>query len=286
MEKIRSPHKAKRMLVKDKKAYVETVGKGDMPALQEVMAQKDGTGTVVRIFLGATSCMPLRALSYVASAARVAQNIPCEQLQIISVNKLGEQINKVPLAESQRQSRILATLGSYLIRGFMPEIAGKTVFAEEAHIEDVERFVPLVETVMQVAPALHRSLQDKGAKHGGNFIAYSAAHVVNQDTSLLELEPISEMSPVNDVQRIVTVGCQQERTFYDLRMMMRSLADASKLIPSVQVFTHHVSPPYYTARHGEQSLEDALANGVSLDTIGDTAAARDMKHFVNSLGGM
>lgn len=67
---------------------------------------------------------------------------------------------------------------------------------------------------------------------------------------------------------------------------MRSLADASELVPAAQVFTHHVSPPYYTARHGEQSLEDALANGVNLDAIGDTAATRDMKHFVKSLGDM
>lgn len=286
MEKIRSPHKLKRTLIKDKKAYVETVGKEDMTALQEVLGQSGDKGTVVRLFLGATTSMPLRALSYVASAARVARNIPCDQLQVISVNKLGERINAIPLAESQQQSQILAALGSILVRGFMPEVADKTVFAEEAHIEDVERFVPLAKTVLQEAPALTQSLRDKGAKHGGDYVTYSAAHLVNQDTALLELDPISGTAPVNDVQRIVAVGCQQERTFYDLRMGMRSLVDASELIPAVQVFTHHVSPPYYTARHGEQSLEDALINGVNLDAIEDTAAARDMKHFVKSLGDM
>lgn len=50
MEKIRSPHKLKKELIKDRTNYVQTVGKYDMPALQTVLDQNDDKGTVVRVF--------------------------------------------------------------------------------------------------------------------------------------------------------------------------------------------------------------------------------------------
>lgn len=216
----------------------------------------------------------------------MAEQVPCEQLQVISVNRLGNQINNIPLQEARRQSQQLAALGSILLHGFMPDIAAKTVFAQDAHNEHIKDFVPVAEEVLQSSPALSTALSEKGAKHGSDFVSYGAAHLANQDTGLLELEVIAGDRPVSQVGRVVAVGCQQERTFYDLRMAMLPLVNTCDLVPSVQIFTNHVSPPYYTARHGEQSLEDALANGVCLDAIGDMAAERDIKHFVKSLGDM
>lgn len=278
----RSPHHLKRTLIKAKDAYVETIGKQDIESLADVVAHPDGDGTVVRQIFGATDNLPFRALTYVASAARVAQIVPCEQLQIVSANYLGAQINGVPRERSHRSTDLLATVGMRFLKECMPDIAEKTVFAEDTMTPLVDFIRPLTEQVVETSPDIKASLSRKGNKHGSDFISYGAAHTAYQDTRALRLDPLEDQAVVRP-DRIVTVGCQQERLFYALRMAVRELMPDNVLIPSVQVFTHHVSPPYYKGNDPEQSMIDAFEYTVDpLQFREGTAAHRDVGHFLRT----
>ncbi len=279
--KITSPHRMKRMLIKDEPAYVETIGKQDMENLGEIVARPDGHNTVVRQFFGATERMSVRALSYIASAACVAQLLPAQQLQIISVNNLGSEINGVSKDKATKQTEILSDTGMRFLQEFMPDVAAKTVFAEDSSNELIAQVRPLAQLALRQHPEIGGSLQRKGAKHGSDFVSYGAAHAVFQDTA--QLEPIVIAGgDIVSAERIVAVGCQQERVFYGLRMALRELIEPELLIPSVQVFTKHVSPPYLQGHDREQSLVEALYYGtINFDQFSG-AAHRDMEHFVDN----
>ncbi len=279
----RSPHHLKRALIKAKDAYVETIGKQDIESLADVIAHPDGGGTVVRQIFGATEDMPFRALTYLASAARVAQIIPCEQLQIVGANHLGATINDVPRERSRSNTNLLAAVGMRFLNECMPDVAEKTVFAEDTMTPLIDFIRPLTERVIDESPEIKGSLSRKGNKHGSDFVSYGAAHTAYQDTRALRLEPLLTEQDVVRSDRIVTVGCQQERLFYNLRMGVRELMPEDVLIPSVQVFTRHVSPPYYRGKDPEQSLIDAFESTVDpLQFKEGTAAHRDVGHFLRT----
>ena len=63
METLQStaPQHVRKVLLRHKAAYVESVGKTDMATLGAVAQQADGDGTVLRLIMGATETMPLRA---------------------------------------------------------------------------------------------------------------------------------------------------------------------------------------------------------------------------------
>lgn len=275
-----SPHKVRRELIKDKAANVETIHKPDMADLGRIL-QMDGAGVVVRLFLGATEKMPVRALSYVMSAARVAASMPCEQLQIVSVNDLGSRLNGKDKDRANEQTQVLAEIAAgLLLPGFCPEIASKTVFATDKDSYEVDEFRKFAELAFEAEPAIEQRLRQKGNKHGGDHVVYSAAHFMHQDTPLLRLDPLSGVEPLTDPSAIVSVGCQQERLFYDARAAMRRVASGVvEALPSVQVFTNHTTPPYFEARGGEQSLDDAIINGFDLQKTQDATAFRDLSHL-------
>lgn len=275
-----SPHKVRRELINDKTANVETVHKPDMEQLGRIL-EMGGSGVVVRLFLGATETMPVRALSYVMSAARVAATIPSEQLQIVSVNDLGSRLNGKDKDRANQQTRALAGIaGGLLLPGFCPEVTPKTVFAIDRDSEEVDEFRKFAELAFEAEPAIEQKLRQKGDKHGGDHVVYSAAHFMHQDTPLLKLDGVSGVDPLTNPRAIISVGCQQERLFYDARAAMRRAATGVvEALPSVQVFTNHTTPPYFEARGGEQSLDDALINGFDLHKTQDATAHRDLTHF-------
>jgi len=227
--------------------------------------------------------MPLRSLSYVASAARLAQLVPAEQVQIVCTSSVGEQVNGISADESAEQFGMLARFGSHMLEKAMPDTYERTIFAHDTPTAAVETVRPLVDQVLAADHRLNKTLRDKSQKHGSDFATYGAAHVVYQDTGRLELAEIGS-TPAIDAQRIVTIGCQQERTFYGLRIGVRQLLHPEDLVPSVQVFTQHISPPYYTARGGEPLLEEAVRSRQLIFSAPDRAANRDLQHLGATLG--
>lgn len=280
-----SPHHVRRQLLKNKELNVESVGKTDMQTLSDVAAVPGGKGTVLRLIMGATDAMPLRALTYVDAALRMARAIPCEQVQVVHANKLGSRVNNVDLDLAQENARQLAVLAQMHAMAFFPELLGKLLHGQDCEL-DLTDFTTTSETIFASRPDIAGKLAQKGSKHGGDAVIYAAAHSAFQDTDQLDIEPLLDVS-LSQVaaDRIVSVGCQQERLFYHTRMAMRPLLSGEvELVDTAQLFTHHVSPPYFTARGGEQLLADAMRDGVDISRCTDFAARRDINRFNEQIG--
>lgn len=278
-----SPHFLRKQLLKTQSAYVESVGKLDIDTFSDVRDAPDGKGTIVRLILGATATMPLRAISYVDAAMHCAMMMPFEQLQIVHANEIGHSVNGVPRPEAIQQSTLLAQLARIHIKAAAPDVFERVLHATDTPL-DLEPFAPLVRKMFEQNPSLANTLNTKGKKHGGNSEIYTAAHFAFQDTDAMKLEPLLSGSPGQaEAERIVSIGCLQERPFYLARMAMRNVADLKGTVGSAQIFTKHASPPYFVARHGEPLLEDALRDGFCMTSVADTAAARDLQHFVNNI---
>lgn len=283
-----SPHHVRRRLIKNKSLNIESVGKVDLETLSDVIDTPEGRGTVLRIIMGATRKMPVRALSYVDTAFRIASVLPHEQLQIIHANHLGEAINGINVKTSSHQSKTLAALTRMHLVGSFPHLKETTIHAQDtpAIMSPVISLSDTAQAAIDGNSKINSKLQAQGAKHGGNPIIYGAAHSVFQDTDKLELQSLMSDSPEQvRAERIVSIGCQMERTFYAARMAIRQIVDSVDLVDTAQLFTTHTVPPYFTARGGEQTLDHALKNGVNIDLCVDRSARRDIERLIQQITG-
>src|SRR6185312_6982845 len=218
---VASPKQLTKHLQADPAAYVESVGKQEKRDLAAIVGDETGDGTVVRVFFGATEEMPLRGLGYIASAAEAAKYIPHEQLQVIFVGHLGERINGVNRDDSSRQAEMLTTIGRRYIELAHPDRADSVLFGQDtADIELIDEITPEVRELIEGDEKLADRLGNKGDRHGEDYGAYGAAHVVYQETAALMPVGFTADDPeAVRPRRIVSVGCQQEHPFYRLKII-------------------------------------------------------------------
>lgn len=274
-------HQLRKQLITNPDLYVESVGKTDMETFNEVMEAPDGRGTVIRLVMGATVQMPIRAITYVDTALRLAEVIPCEQVQVIHANTVGDAINGTDKKQSHREAFDLDVLAFCHAYKTFPSVAEKLVLAEDKSF-DILPYASVTERALIGDPALANTLTEKGRAHGTNALHYAAAHFAVHDTTALCLDTTIDDCPEPVMpERIVSIGCKPERLFYRARMATRSLYDGPDMVPTAQVFTNHTLPPYIMARGGEQSYANALlGDGIDPAQCTDPAAARDMQHFL------
>ncbi len=283
-EKMHLPGRLRSQLLQDRPAFVESVGKEDIATLADVMTAPDGKGTVLRLIMGATTTMPLRALTYADSALRIARLIPHEQLQIVHANHLGAAVNGVDQSDVRATAlQLHEQLQRHIDRRFGDRV-GRVLHASDTPF-DLAPFAPLAEQVFTRGGKFVAELVRKQPKHKGDPIRYTSAHFAFQDTSELELAAFSISAPDQiAAERIVSIGCGQERNFYLARMAMRGMADGSGLTPlmvdSAQIFTRHQTPPYFVAHGGEPALTEATLETLDVDTVRDPSARRELAHFV------
>lgn len=247
----------------------------------DILRHETGAGTVLRVFFGATTEMPLRGLSYVTAATQIARHVPHEQLQVVFTNRLGEEVNGVDREAAVRQAMLIRGLGRSFIEGHHPDMADKIMFGEDVPDEMIQAIRPGVNEVISNDPRLLNELSGKDSKHGSDYETYAAAHVVYQDTDVMSPTGLTDHEPVAVTpERIVSIGCQLEHPFYRLRAQVREALRDLSYVPAAQVFTKHVLAPYYSARGGEQSLEDAMNMGVNNNRYTDPAARRDIAYLL------
>lgn len=284
MEVIQQPTRGHRQLQKqlqaDPAAYVESVGKHDKRDIAHIASRPTPEGTVLRLFFGATTEMPLRGLSYVAAAQAIGRHVVHEQLQVIFVHGLGAAINGIDATVARRQAMQVRDVMRRQLEQ-QPGSDSSVLFAEDTIPDTIRTIQPDIHDIIQADPAMLQKLSAKGSKHGGDYVQYAAAHVVHQETALMQPVGLTAQEPAAvQPQRIISIGCQQEHLFYDLRMRARQDLTDLDFLPTAQIFTKHVQPPYYMARGGEQSLDDALVHGVNLSLMRDLSAGRDVDHLL------
>jgi len=281
-ERYRTAKRTRGLLIEDPSLYIESLGRTDQVNIvpnPQSPAEKEEAN--VRLFLGATKSMTYRALSYVQSAVEIANALDnVAQLQIVHVNTAGQEINGVNKLKADDQAKRLAEASFELIESMTSSKVPILHAIDTPH--DMKQYEPLAQRMFDENPHIAQKLIEKGAKHSGNPIAYAAIHFAFQDTEGPELRPIIDGSSTQiSRERVISVGCGQERIFYMARMAMRQMGHDNMIDETAQVFTRHLTPPYYSVRGGEPSLEEGLLNGIDLGAVNDQAVRRDIEYFIN-----
>lgn len=285
---MENPHplatRKRKELIKDKKSYIDSVAKEDIGILNNQLESGMGK-SAVRLFIGASEAIPTRALSYLASAARVTEMLGAEQLQVVSVNTLGSQINNVSSERVRQQFMQFAHLGQHILSKVIPAVADKISFAEDtaATLDRIVSLTPVVGKMLQNNRALNDKLANRSSKHGGDFAAYTAAHSVYQDLGGLGLCRLIGAELI-EPEYTVAVGCLQEKIFFEARQRIRETIP-DEVVPSVQIFSLHASAPYFVANGGEQLLDEAAVTRRIEFTNPNPATNRDLSHLQLVLNG-
>jgi hypothetical protein len=273
-----------------KEGYVEGIGGedyGNLISTAVSLAKPDGEkdGVVIRTVFGATETMPLRALSYLLPSLILMERLKEEgltipQLQVVFANQISARLNGLDMVQATNQSEKLVRVAQSYAQTFFPEIAGSAVFLQDTPLE---RGSVLRNELLNNAAVLRKMaqlgledvLRGKAINNGAGriHIFYGAAHPILHDADFKgSLVPIiADQSPVVQASTIISIGGYQERDFYRLRYALKPhLGPAYNQIRTLQFFTRHYVPPYYMARGGDVSLDDAL-NGRTVDQIAVTA---------------
>jgi hypothetical protein len=242
---------------------------------------------------GASETMPLRAAGYVMSATRIRDTyLPEAQLQIIHPLNIGVAANKLNKDVVLATAEIVAYTS--LLGLHRDDAIGQNVHYLETTAMPEDTFVEKVRGVIQADPALFESFEAKATRRNASHDMYVAAHMLVHDSHMAGLQPLtgydglvySSGHPISRPERIVSVGAQSERRFYQARMACRAagVLPPEPVAATGQFFTRHVLPPYQTCRNGEPQLVSDVATLLGPTIQHDTASVeRDLRYLQNNL---
>lgn len=258
-------------------SYIEGLGGSDYQVLPEIAikAALDGApSTVIRLVYGATTEMPLRALSYLLPALIYMEHNRevVLQLQVIFVNNISSRLDRMDTPTASKEAKTFAGIAQDYIQNFFPDLGRKTVFLEDIPLDrgsDLRRrLLTLTTSLKNIAP--DDILDDLGRKavnngSGRTYAFYGAAHVLIHDIDIPgSLVPLLPDQPkiVANPGVIVSIGGRKEEIFYRLRHALKPYLDSEyNHAKTLQFFTRHHVPPYYMARGGDIALKDITSNG-------------------------
>ncbi|MCH5673628.1 hypothetical protein [Streptomyces gilvus] len=232
---------------------------------------------VLRVVYGASTEVPLRALSYVLPAVRMAARLTAAghralHLQVVLAASLGCPINGLTASAVAEETGLLARcldgLLSLLVPGRYGIYGTRTPADLLAALDDLVRTL----TPQKRAQVLERLGGKGGATAEEQTLLYAAAHVLVHDRAAVPLE-LERGTPVPSDARVIDVGGLQERHFHDVRRLFASGAAQG---PGALVLTRHAVPPYTMARGGDVGLREFLEGGLPGDPPVE-AARRDLE---------
>lgn len=277
--------------------YVEGIGGNDYGNIAQIgvdlAAEREASGVVTRLVFGGVEEMPLRAISYLLPPLIYAEQmkklgIETPQLQVIFANNISGALNHLDQERANDQSIRFAEFAHDFIREYFPEVSDSVVFLEDTPLNEGSVIREELLSVARVlnehlSPEARESLLGKG-NNGSNRLNpfYGAAHLLVHDTNIPDiLTPLIKDQPTTiSPQVIISFGGYQERLFYKVRQEIKPhLGSEYQRVPTLQYFTKHRVPPYYMARGGDYSLDDAL-QGVAFrpDSVA-TAAQKDLSYL-------
>lgn len=216
---------------------------------------------VLRVVYGASTTVPLRALSYVLPAVRMAARLAeaCHRaphLQIVLAGSLGCWVNGLSgpavAAETDLLARCLGRLLSHLAPGH---------YGVYGTLPSAEVVTALGELVRMLPPARRADVLSRLGGKGGatadeQTLLYAAAHVLVHDRAAVPLA-LCQGSPVPENARVIDIGSLQERHFHDVRRLFAA-GPAGSAGPGALVLSRHSVPPYTMARGGDIGLREFL----------------------------
>ncbi len=238
--------RAHKELVRDPLAYVESIGRQDRSNTLDALGD-EGADTILRVCLAPVGNVPMRAYGYIAAAKYVQHAyMPKAQLQVVLPQQTLARVNGVPEYLSRRAEYELSRELFYVPRPAysMSEmlLAKDTTEPPYINLSRLSRVIRGVKGEEQ----LKRQAQSRHASH----LEYVAGHVILHDIAT-SVEPLSEkeVAPLQSA-RIISIGAQTERPFYNARMACREkdLWGPQLAESTGQLFTRHTLPPYTPRR--------------------------------------
>lgn len=284
--------RAHKELLRDPLAYAESIGKTDRHHTLDALAD-EGKDTILRVAMAPSSTVPMRAFGYIASAQHIQRAyMPHAQLQIVLPHNTMNTVNNTPQHKTISARRHLERQ-----LFFMPSPANTMVDSLIASDKPEPPFVHVNRVLFMLRGLKDEArLKDQAARRGASHAEYVAGHIALHDI-VDSIEPIEGYADkkISTAQRIISIGSQSERPFYNARMVARYRGNLSQWGTDMceatgQIFTRHTLPPYLPRRqpaHGEQLFDpvgidfDAFKDPILQDTFASRhdPVARDIIHL-------
>lgn len=240
---------------------------------------------VLRVVYGASTQVPLRALSYVLPAVRMAARLAAAghrgcHVQVVLAGTLGGRLNALAEETVAEQTALLGHCLRRLLSFVGP--VDHSVYGTSAPPPVLGALTDLVAALPPDRRALVLDRLDGkgGAVHAEQTLRYAAAHVLVHDRPH-DRAPVpltlTHGTPAPADPAVIDVGSLQERHFHDVRRWFARSTGAEE--PGALVLTRHSVPPYTMARGGDLALRDFLDGR---DYEGDplaAAARHDLRHL-------
>ncbi len=282
----------------ERDGYMMGLGGIDYPNLPKLavdMAQrKRADNIVIRIVHGATTEMPLRALSSLLPALVLMEQLQRDgiqppQLQMISAHHISGELNGLDLSAANRQAERFANLAYTYTKVFFPSLVGFVIFLQDVPLNEIANFRDELIRIAgiakeQISPDTINVLNGKGNNNDISTAAkmlYAGAHLLMHDTtfpgSLRSIIPDIPLS--SNLTTIISIGGKQQEFFYRFRHEIKHVLGDDYQKTTLQYFTRHHVPPYYMAQGGDVSLDHVLRKGLrsSLDIA--TTARYDLEYL-------
>src|SRR5690606_17549828 len=111
-----------------------------------------------------------------------------DQLHIIHANSVGQRVNAIDKVKADDAAKRLYE-ASQMLEVLKKDHGLKIIHAIDTPL-DTERFERLATQMFENNAGVADTLFQRGSRHGGDALAYTAVHFAFQDTNLLELEPL------------------------------------------------------------------------------------------------
>ncbi|WP_405775754.1 hypothetical protein [Streptomyces sp. NBC_01538] len=217
---------------------------------------------VLRVVYGASTEVPLRALSYILPAVRMAARLTeagrrAPYLQIVLASRLGGRVNALPGPVVAAETDLLAHCLNWLLSMLAPGCYG--LYRTRASTEVLGALGDLVRTLPQArrAEVLDRLGGKGGATADEQTLLYAAAHVLVHDRTGAVPHDLEYGTPGPQNAQVIDTGSLEERHFYHVRRLFASGAPDGTG-PGALVLSRHSVPPYTMARGGDIGLREFL----------------------------
>jgi hypothetical protein len=236
---------------------------------------------ILRVVYGASTRIPLRALSYILPAVHTAARLHATgyrhcHIEVVLTGPIGSQVNALDAATVHAEASLLAEALHKTLTYLAPPAFSVYGAQWTEDTQDLASALCDALTPHRRAAVLAR-LNGKGSpSRPQDTLLYAAAHSLLHDRDLLPLTLLHGTATPHSTARI-DMGGLQERHFHAVR---REFAENDRTDGSgALVLTRHFVPPYTMARDGDIALRDFIDSHGHGSEPCDRSARHDVQHL-------
>jgi hypothetical protein len=278
-------NKQRKDLLRDPLAYVESIGKHDKANTLDALAD-EGRDTILRVCMTTPHPVPLRALGYVTVLEHIGRKyLPYATRQLIIAHGTSLRVNGT---SQQSYENVESFFDELAYRPRHTADNGRLFFGRDIESNGID--MGRLAVIMRGASE-SKQLEAQAARRKSDYLPYLAAHILLHDTVTAGIQYMPDYTPgrPTTAKRVISIGAQSERVFYNARMRFRDAGGTHDDLAQAtgQIFTKHVAPPYLPRRNYagyEPSFDPPMHDMLALrDPILDDVIATRMDSRLRDL---